>query len=96
MAPGKGTCPYCSVGYQQYKTQQLTAYQYKNHEVRLTIHSGSAGLTVNGSPVSGLSCTSYSNVRSCTFVATSNGTFNAIVYGAPGPATYSLEYFWDD
>lgn len=96
MAPDKSACPTCSVGYQQYRYHAMTAYQYQNHEVRMTILSGSAGLTVSGSPVSGLSCSSYGNVRSCTFVATANGNFNAIVFGAPGPATYSLEYSWDD
>lgn len=95
MAPEGFPCPTCPVGYQEWRHHTLAAHKDKNHEVRMTILSGSAGLSVYGSPVSGLSCTSYSNVRSCTFVATSNANYTATVYGAPGPATYRLEYFWD-
>ncbi|MBK6690327.1 MAG: hypothetical protein IPG45_38025 [Deltaproteobacteria bacterium] len=62
----------------------------------MTILSGTASLTVYGSPVSGLSCMTSGNVRTCTFQASLSGNFNVVVYGAPGPATYRLEHYWND
>lgn len=96
LAGGTVVCSACTVPYGQWKSHTQSAQSGHTHEIRLTILSGTASLTVYGSPVSGLTCSASGNVRTCTFVASLSGNFNVVVYGAPGPANYRLEHYWND